>query len=208
MFLSFHVFFVFYAISNIFRICFRRGGQTMRGGGVKKTLLSHFTFSSRFMLFLWIFEILKNAPSLCSNFRFRTVTLLHSPSPNSSMQLNGRWFPQIYWNSGNPYPIYPPFPCSDFWSQGLGSKLVFRKTILCHFIFDSDWMCHFSFRYEYFFQGGGGDINTDIDTSPRVEGEGGVSFLTCWREISGDWIALLFSNSILYSICNKMLYVC
>ena len=31
------------------------------------------------------------------------------------MKLNGRWFPQIVdRDSGNQYPIYPPFPCSDF----------------------------------------------------------------------------------------------
>ena len=29
------------------------------------------------------------------------------------MKLNGRWFPQIVdQDSGNLYPIYPPFPCS------------------------------------------------------------------------------------------------
>ena len=38
------------------------------------------------------------------------------------MKLNGRWFPQIvvYRDSGNLYPIYPPFPCSDFNPEGGG----------------------------------------------------------------------------------------
>ena len=35
--------------------------------------------------------------------------------------LNGRWFLQIVdRDSGNLYPIYPLFPCSDFVSQILG----------------------------------------------------------------------------------------
>ena len=35
------------------------------------------------------------------------------------MKLNGRWFPQIVdRDSGNLYPIYHPFPCSDLLSQG------------------------------------------------------------------------------------------
>ena len=34
---------------------------------------------------------------------------------NFNMKLNGRWSPQIVdRDSGNQYPIYPPFPCSDF----------------------------------------------------------------------------------------------
>ena len=59
-FFSFHVFFAFYAISNIFRKTkFRGGGGGVKqfreggGGGVhRQTLLFHFMFSSRFMLFL------------------------------------------------------------------------------------------------------------------------------------------------------------
>ena len=35
------------------------------------------------------------------------------------MKINGRWFLQLVdWDSGNLYPIYPPFPCSDLLSQG------------------------------------------------------------------------------------------
>ena len=57
------------------------------------------------------------------------------------MKLNGRWFPQIVdRDSGNLYPIYPPFPCSDFnpkyvggWRGGGGN--IFFKTILSHFKF-------------------------------------------------------------------------
>ena len=37
------------------------------------------------------------------------------------MKLNGRWFPQIVdRDSGNLYPIYPPFPWSDFYPKGGG----------------------------------------------------------------------------------------
>ena len=51
--------------------------------------------------------------------------------------------------------------------------------------------CFFFVFYENKFWGGGG-INMDIDTSPHVEREGGVSFWTCWREISGDRVALFY----------------
>ena len=64
------------------------------------------------------------------------------------MKLNGRWFPQIVdRDSGNLYPIYPPFPCYDFLSQGwwggVGGggvdvfllNIFFRKTIVSHFMF-------------------------------------------------------------------------
>ena len=40
---------------------------------------------------------------------------------------------------------------------------------------------------------GGGGVNRDIDASPRVEMGGGVSYWTCWQEISGDR-ATLFLN--------------
>ena len=57
------------------------------------------------------------------------------------MNLNGRWFPQIvYRDSGNLYPIYPPFLCSDFLSVWGVSIFVFRKTILSHLIFSSHCM--------------------------------------------------------------------
>ena len=59
--------------------------------------------------------------------------------------LNGKWFPprQQIGTGGNQYPIYPPFPYSDFWSEGWvvwggggGIKKVFlRKIILSHFMF-------------------------------------------------------------------------
>ena len=40
------------------------------------------------------------------------------------MKLNRRWFPQIVEkDSGNLYPIYPPFPCSDFLLCG-GVKML------------------------------------------------------------------------------------
>ena len=76
------------------------------------------------------------------------------------MKLNGRWFPQIVdRDSGNLYPIYSPFPCSDL-SQGgvkkffvisflivIGCRLnfveniFFRKTILSHFMFFLRVLC-------------------------------------------------------------------
>ena len=50
------------------------------------------------------------------------------------MKLNGRWFPRIVdRDSGNLYPIYPPFPCSS-------QTKYFRKTILSHFMFFSRFM--------------------------------------------------------------------
>ena len=40
------------------------------------------------------------------------------------MKLNGRWFPQIVdRDSGTLYPIYPPFPCSDFLSPAMAKPL-------------------------------------------------------------------------------------
>ena len=52
---------------------------------------------------------------------------------NFNMKLNGRWFPQIVdRDSGNLYPIYPPFPCSDFWSQVCGGV---------NYFFVSFWTC-------------------------------------------------------------------
>ena len=42
------------------------------------------------------------------------------------MKLNERWFPQIVdRDSGNLYPIYPPFPCSDFYPKGGGGGVFF-----------------------------------------------------------------------------------
>ena len=49
------------------------------------------------------------------------------------MKLNGRWFPQIVdRDSGNLYPIYPPFPCSDFYPKGAGGgcKIFFVISFL------------------------------------------------------------------------------
>ena len=52
-------------------------------------------------------------------------------------------------DSGNLYPIYPLFPCSDFlskcvcvWGGGGGSRKTFflRKTIISHFMFSSRFM--------------------------------------------------------------------
>ena len=52
------------------------------------------------------------------------------------MWLNGRWFLQIVdRGSGNLYPIYPLFPCSDFVSQGSG--VVVRGVKKFHFMFSS-----------------------------------------------------------------------
>ena len=46
---------------------------------VKKIVFSFNVFLTFYPIFLWIFERLKNSPSLtvCSTFRFRTVTPLH-----------------------------------------------------------------------------------------------------------------------------------
>ena len=56
------------------------------------------------------------------------------------MELHGR-FPQIVdGDSMNLYPIYPPFPCSDFCSKGwgwCGCNIFCRKTFFSHFMFFS-----------------------------------------------------------------------
>ena len=105
--------------------------------------------------------------------------------------VNGRWFLQIVdRDSGNLYPIYHPVPCSDF--------LIPRKLIVIG--------CCLNFVYNIFLRvlwiifplgGGGGELNREKDTSPRVERGSCVSFWTCWREISGDRVALFFNK---YSI--------
>ena len=65
-------------------------------------------------------------------------------------------------------------------------NIFFRKTILSHFMF-------FLRVLGIIFPRGLGawGLTSDIDRSPRVERGGCVSFWTCWREISGDRVALL-----------------
>ena len=76
-------------------------------------LKGHFSYFLHVLCYFF-YEFLKdwkNAPSLtvCSTFRFRTGT------PPSFWEL----IPQIVdRDSGNLYPIYPPFPCSDFYPKG------------------------------------------------------------------------------------------
>ena len=49
---------------------------------------------------------------VCKKVGFFLRNIIKCPFTN---WLNGRWFLQIVdRDSGNLYPIYPPFPCSDF----------------------------------------------------------------------------------------------
>ena len=89
-----------------------------------------------------------------SHFMLFTTILEKNNSGNT--KINRRWFLQIVdRDSWNLYPLYPLFPCSDFVSQMWGSQwfgggggvmffshfmlfatfIVFRKTILSHFMF-------------------------------------------------------------------------
>ena len=125
-FFSCHVFFVCYAIKKN-----SRGGgggdHKISGWGGNFFMEKHFFLISCFIhvlcYFLLIFERfkmpLKMPLIVCSTFRFCT----NSPSLTGygNMKLNGRWFLQIVdRDSGSLYPIYPPFPCSDFGYQGWG----------------------------------------------------------------------------------------
>ena len=124
-------------------------------------ILSHFI--SRFMLFSTFKHNIEKCPF--------------------TYWLNGRWFLQIVdRDSGNLFPIYPLFPCSDFFILSVGgvSVLVFRKTILSHFMFSSRFMLFPTFLENNFFFGGGWQKNC------------GVSFWSCWWEISGDRVALFY----------------
>ena len=126
----------------------------------RKILLSHFMFSSCFMLFYMNFWKIEKCPFSSCMFHF---SFSHcSPSHTGY----GKWFPQIVDDSGNLYPMYPLFPCSDFWGGGgyiwcewgrvvnfleklfffisfwivIGClnflwNIFFRKTILSHFMF-------------------------------------------------------------------------
>ena len=63
------------------------------------------------------------------------------------MKWNGRWFPRIVdWDSENLYPIYLPFPCSDFLSQGCGWEGV-KFFFLKNFTFSSRFMRHVWFSH-------------------------------------------------------------
>ena len=66
-------------------------------------------------------------------------------------------FPRSDRDSGNLYPIYPPFPCSDFGTKcgggvgvggGGGCQNIFfkRKTILSHFMISSRFVISNIFR--------------------------------------------------------------
>ena len=108
------------------------------------------------MLFLLIFEILKNARSL-------------------TLWLNGRWFSQIVdRDSGNLYSISAPFPCSDFVSppQGFGGGGGQNKIIKHNFwgwgslckkfknpiLYLLRVLCYFQKNYKTKFFGEGGVI--------------------------------------------------
>ena len=62
------------------------------------------------------------------------------------MKLSGRWFPQMVdRDSGNLYPLCPPYLCFDpkgGGGVGVGGgvkkqNVFFRKTIISHFMFSS-----------------------------------------------------------------------
>ena len=54
--------------------------------------------------------------------------------------------------------------------------------------------------------GGGININRDIDTSPRVEMGGGVSFWTCWLEISATELpcCLWYNKDKIINKCGRI----
>ena len=114
-------------------------------------------------------EILQCPPSVCLSvtFSFRTVT-------RKRINVFSRNF------AGT---------CTMSWGCAVDKMcFFFRKPILSHFI--SRFMLFSTLKKNWnslvliFYR--------DIDTSPRVEMGGGVSFWTCWREISGDRVALFY----------------
>ena len=77
------------------------------GGGSTKKFFLEKQFFSHFISRVMLFSILKKIGNIekCPFIYW----------------LNGRWFLQIVdRDSGNLYPIYPIFPCSDFLSQMWG----------------------------------------------------------------------------------------
>ena len=111
------------------------------------------------------------------------------------MKLNGRWFPQIVdRDSGNLFPIYPPFPCSD----------TFSFHILFVFYAISN-----IFRKKYFpgWGGGGGAKQIVVLASEPVGWRSQATELPCFTGIKQINFRPILLNIISHDDINLNFYI-